>query len=77
MPLPTADGWRVAGAPDRVTVTWRDDHPLLAGRPIAVLSAGEDLSGVVSFARGSEVDAGVDVAAVWSSRARSVSSWTS
>ena len=62
VPLPESDGWRAAAVPDGVTVTWRHDHPLLVGRSVAVLSAGEERSGVVSFARGS-TDAAVDVAA--------------
>ncbi|MGZ4729830.1 MAG: DUF4031 domain-containing protein [Acidimicrobiales bacterium] len=74
VPLP-GDGWRVERAPEGVTVAWRDDHPLLVGRRVAVLCADADCGGVVSFAPGEAGDGlGVDVAAVWSSRARSVRS---
>jgi len=84
VPLPDGRGWHVADAPDGVDVRWRDDHPLLVDRAVAVLTADADRAGVVRFApaedrsaeigpeMGTEigVEDEVDVAAVWSSRAR-------
>ena len=75
VPLPSADGWTVADAPDGVQVDWRDDHPLFVDRTVAVMTAEGDRSGVVTFA-GAEaatgsLEARIGVGAAWSSSARS------
>jgi hypothetical protein len=76
VPLPVgAHRWHVHAAPGGMRVGWRDDHPLLPDRSVAVLTADDDRTGVVTFVpERSAADAGlpelIDVAAVWSSRAR-------
>jgi hypothetical protein len=76
VPLPVgSDGWHVDRPPEGVRVTWRLDHPLLPDRTVAVLSADRDRADVVRFVptRSSRDGASagkVEIAAVWSSRAR-------
>lgn len=72
VPLPKGLDWRVDDVPDGVEVTWRADHPLLVDHRIAVLTADADRTGVVTFAAsGSASRDRVQVAAAWSSSARS------